>query len=177
MARRHRGIRAGQKTVTGADAKAEPTLYRGRMMVPDEEYDELDEVATNRIWNHLRKEHWEDLKDIKDENLFFTSLTRISARPKDAPLQNLSRKASDALFSKFVSDIGWVEAWKLPDDRRDYYRSLIKDNKLDELNRIHKIKIYWQQVKVQSGRKHISIARSRTMWAAKKKQQDFWAKK
>jgi len=177
MARRRRGIRAGQKTVTGADAKAEPTLYRGRMMRPSDTYEELDDVAINRIWNHLRKDHFIDLKDVKDENLFFTSLTRIASSPKDAPLQNLSRKASDKLFSKFVGDVGWIEQWRLTEERRDFYRGLLKEGKTDELNRIHKIKIYWARVKITAGKKHIPISRARTMWAARKKQQDFWAKK
>lgn len=55
MARRRRGLQKGQRTVTGKKAKEGPRLVRARFYRDSEEYEELDEEAINRIYQHLRK--------------------------------------------------------------------------------------------------------------------------
>jgi len=174
MARAGVFIRRDQKTLAGE--KAEPTLVRARMYVPPEEYEELDEVAINRIWTHLRKEHWEDLKETVNENQFFSRLAQISSKPFDRPLQNVSRKDSNKVFKSYMRDIGWVEKWTMTEERRDYYRSLIEQQEFDELKRIHSIKVYWHQVRILSGKMKIPMKRARTVWTERKRQREYWSK-
>ncbi len=174
MARRIIRIKEDQKDLKGK--KAEPVLIRGRAYTPPEEYEELSDEAINRIYNHLRKEHFESIKESFDENQFFTNLAKISSNPKDHPLQNLSRKDADKIFSKYLEEIGWVNTWKMPEERRDYYRSLIEDEKFGELGRIKGIKVYWHRVKIISGRLKIPIQKARTIWKARKEQREYWSR-
>lgn len=176
MARRRRGIGKGQRTVTGDKAKEGPRLVRARFYKPDEEYEELSDTAISRIYNHLRQSHWESLKNVQNENQFFSAMARVSAQPKDRALQNISRKDADKIFSLHYQEIGWVEREKMKADRRDFYRGLIEQGKFGELNRIRGIRRYWHSVKSIAGKKKISISDARSIWRGRRDQKAYWKK-
>jgi hypothetical protein len=174
MARRKVQIKEGQQTVSGGSAK-QPTLWRARRAVPEEEYEELNDEAINRIFNHLRKEHWENFKGVATENQFYSMLAKVSTNPQDYPLQNVSKNDSDRVFKLYVREVGWVERDRaIVEERRDYYRSLIEEGELGELRRIHGIKIYWAKVRKFATKAKISMTKARDMWRAREEQRRYW---
>lgn len=177
MARRQSKIAKDQKTVKGDTAKEGPTLIRARYYRPVEEYSELDDTGISRIFNHLRNEHFEDIKRVPDENHFFTAMARISAEPKDRPLQNISRKDSDKIYTMFYREFGWITRDKMPEERRDYYISLLEAGNHKELTRIRRIKDYWKSVRNISEKKSISVTKARGIWKAKKSQKEYFKRR
>lgn len=166
-----------QLNLKGDKKKEGPKLIRARHYRPRKEYESLDDKSISRIYNYLRKTYWEDIKSIATENQFFTAMAKISTNPKDTPLQNISRKDANKIYSMFHQDIGWIENQSIEPEKRDRYRHLLDEGEFGRLRQIKGIRDYWISVKKIAKNLDIPVMTAREVWKDKKSKKEHWKSK